>query len=525
MNRITTYKLLILYFSLSLYTSHSNAQFKSEFELSNLNGKNGVIFNGFNSSELPRATNVGDINNDNIDDVFICIYNTIDSLGACYVIFGKDSEFQPIENLSDLDGSNGFVVNGLSNAPSMVGSNNSGDINNDGINDLLIGISQVSTNTGASYVIFGRDKTFPAVFDLSKMDGEDGFVLNGVNLREHSGSSVTISKDINGDSIDDLIIGAPFACQNSPIPPGKVYVVFGKSTPFPPIFELSSLNGTNGYVIQGDQKNKCLGIKVNALGDINGDGMGDIFLSDNNEFPGTTVTTSYIVFGSNQPFSNTFQLSNLNGTNGFKIEHVRNNINFIGASANTAGDFNNDGIDDFIIANPYTNVNGQRSGTVYIIYGSQHPWVSIFDLNTLNGNNGFVINGIDEFNGLGHFVNSIGDLNGDGIDDVAMSTIIFPNLFVPSTVGYVLFGSTQTFSMEFDVTTLDGDNGFKIKGASGQVASLLSSITSAGDLNADGIADLLLGGFGGDISINGVDSVVGYTIFGIEKSLFMDGFE
>ena len=91
---------------------------------------------------------------------------------------------------------------------------------------------------------------FPAQFNLSDLNGSNGFVINGIDLADLSGSSVS-SGDINGDGVDDLIIGARFADPFG-VNSGDSYVVFGgSSVASSGSIDLSSLNGTNGFVING----------------------------------------------------------------------------------------------------------------------------------------------------------------------------------------------------------------------------------------------------------------------------------
>ncbi|MEH2362781.1 integrin alpha, partial [Nostoc sp.] len=83
-------------------------------------------------------------------------------------------------------------------------------------------------------------------FNLSDLNGANGFAINGIKEFDSSGSSVSSAGDINDDGIADLIIGAPDADPNGDYS-GQSYVVFGKSTGFSPTLNLSSLNGANGF--------------------------------------------------------------------------------------------------------------------------------------------------------------------------------------------------------------------------------------------------------------------------------------
>ena len=106
-----------------------------------------------------------------------------------------------------------------------------GDINGDGIDDLIIGAWGAEPNgksrAGETYVVFGSNEEFAASFNLSTLDGSNGIVFNGIDSRDYSGWSVSGAGDINGDGIDDLIIGAFFADPNDKSKAGETYVVFG----------------------------------------------------------------------------------------------------------------------------------------------------------------------------------------------------------------------------------------------------------------------------------------------------------
>ena len=74
---------------------------------------------------------------------------------------------------------------------------------------------------------------FPSTLELSSLNGSNGFALNGIDDDDYSGTSVSSAGDVNGDGIDDLIIGAPDAGPNG-TDSGQSYVVFGQDTT-PPV--------------------------------------------------------------------------------------------------------------------------------------------------------------------------------------------------------------------------------------------------------------------------------------------------
>ena len=103
-------------------------------------------------------------------------------------------------------------------------------MNSDGIQDLIIGAPDWSKNStmtkvGRSYVILGKQGGWPAMMNLSKVDGNNGFTLDGSVSNEVSGSSVSNAGDVNNDGKDDLIIGAQGWNSDS----GRVFVVYGSS--------------------------------------------------------------------------------------------------------------------------------------------------------------------------------------------------------------------------------------------------------------------------------------------------------
>ncbi|OJA03021.1 integrin alpha, partial [Bathymodiolus thermophilus thioautotrophic gill symbiont] len=105
-----------------------------------------------------------------------------------------------------------------------------GDVNGDGLDDLIVGAYQADpdnkSDAGKSYVVFGKvDKN---AVNLSAL-GTGGFVINGESAGDNSGISVSSAGDVNGDGLDDLIVGAYQADPDNKSNAGKSYVVFGKT--------------------------------------------------------------------------------------------------------------------------------------------------------------------------------------------------------------------------------------------------------------------------------------------------------
>ncbi|MCA9056137.1 MAG: FG-GAP repeat protein, partial [Planctomycetaceae bacterium] len=150
---------------------------------------------------------------------------------------------------------------------------------------------------------------------------------------------------------------------------------------------------------------------------------------------------------------NPLELSALNGSNGFVIPGV-DSSDMSGYSVSGAGDFNGDGFDDFIIGAPDANPGTDPfAGESYLIFGKASGFPTTFLIGDLDGTNGFLIPGIDNYDGSGRAVSGAGDVNGDGFDDLIIGASRATN---DTGEVYVLFGQAGPFSSGFDLSAMDG---------------------------------------------------------------------
>ncbi|MBA5249154.1 MAG: hypothetical protein FE834_06420, partial [Gammaproteobacteria bacterium] len=380
----------------------------------------GFVMNGEAAGDVSgiSVSSAGDVNGDGLDDLIVGARwadpTGGTSAGKSYVIFGKTNT--TAINLSNIsNGTGGFVINGEArNDLSGFSVSSAGDVNGDGLDDLIVGAygadSTGGTDAGKSYIIFGKTNT--TAINLSTIaNGTGGFVLNGEAESDTSGIAVSSAGDVNGDGLDDLIVGAMHAGPTGRSS-GKSYVVFGKTNTT--AINLSTIvNGTGGFVINGEAAGDWSGESVSSAGDVNGDGLDDLIVGASG---GSKAGKSYVIFGKTN--TTAINLSTIaNGTGGFVINGEATNDRS-GWSVSSAGDVNGDGLDDLIVgARDADPTGGSKAGKSYVIFGKTNT--TAINLSTIaNGTGGFVINGEATNDRSGWSVSSAGDVNGDGLDDL-----------------------------------------------------------------------------------------------------------
>uniref|UniRef100_UPI0035CA46D5 cadherin-like domain-containing protein n=1 Tax=uncultured Nostoc sp. TaxID=340711 RepID=UPI0035CA46D5 len=310
-------------------------------------------------------------------------------------VFGKSSGFGASFDLSSLDGSNGFTINGINPYDSLGSGSSAGDFNGDGIDDLIIGASgslygsDYSPGTvGKIYIVFGKNSGFGSVLNLSSLDGSNGFAINGNSV----GISFSSAGDINGDGFDDVIIGVPDADTNGNPRTGESYVVFGSSSSFGASFDLSSLDGSNGFVINGIDTVNFLGSSVSNAGDFNGDGSDDLIIGASNQIPYAPENgESYVIYGfatiaSTQEDTAVNILASTILRRYTDVEGDTLSISDFKNPANGTLTFNDNGTlgnttDDYFIYTPNANYNGTDSFSYTVTDGNGGTIDGTFKLN------------------------------------------------------------------------------------------------------------------------------------------------
>lgn len=489
------------------------------YELSELmkNPDNGFVINGIKMNKyepLSSATvdhwkstlvsSAGDFNGDGKEDLLLGSPAEDPSgkhnAGSAYVVFGKSNYNKTLDLMSSGRGAS-LQISGI-NSSDWAGFSvsSAGDFNGDGFSDVIIGAPNADPsgqpNAGSAYVVFGESVSTGSI-NLGSLDGNNGFILSDVKdgdaTGDSAGFSVSYAGDVNNDGFDDVIIGSPSSDPNGSHNAGRAYVVFGKKN-LTKHLDLGTLDGTNGFILNGvnlvvDSVSSA-GFSVYGAGDLNGDKFDDILVGLPFSSPDLRYNSGevYIIYGKSA-FPEALNLEDIDQSTGVVIKGV-DNKDLAGFSMSSAGDINNDGMYDILIGAPFSDPHGrEKSGQSYLVFGNSNL-PAVIDLRTLDGTNGFYINGANDQDLSGFSLSSVGDINKDGFGDIIIGAP-FAESGNKENSGkcYILFGN-NTFEKEVNLRSFNESTGITINGInSGDLSSF--SLSSVKDMNGDGMDEIV----------------------------------
>ncbi len=469
----------------------------------------------------------GDINGDGFDDLVVGVGlgdAAATDAGAAHVIYGKAGATRSNVDLSTFTATNGFTVTGTAAADYLGDSVNlTNDLNGDGYDEMVVlapGNSDGAADAGTAYVIWGKAGATRSNIATASFGASDGFKILGYETSDLMGDAdagdpmngqyMDSQGDFNGDGIADLILGHHLSDVDG-TNEGVVYVIYGKTGATRSDINLNSL-GTDGFVIRpGTVASGYLGKGVRFAGDFNGDGYDDIVVGAGySDQTAANAGEAYVIFGSGSSSYTDVLLSNINGTNGFKI--VTSDTNAWLGSSVASGDVNGDGLTDLIIANTAGDTNGRTdNGAVHIIYGSAAgaPYANV-NVDSMLSSTGYTIYGAINSDFAGHAIDTAGDFDGDGIDDIVIGTWVEDTGGGDAGAAWIVYGTSGTARADLDLLNIDSNDGFMIVGAG--AGDYLGRNVSHGDINGDGFSDLILTAMYGDKGIANAGEA--YVIWG-----------
>ena len=443
-------------------------------------------------SDLPPLVS-GDFNGDGIGDILLGTRfgdgpdNGREDAGEAYVILGSQG---PLGDVDLAAGEQDMTVWGAHPGDNLGFSAAAGDVNADGIDDILLGApfapgpADATGKAGSVYIIFGS-ASLQGSIDLAQSPAD--VTLVGPGESSYFGDSLAIG-DVNGDAIADVIVGATFARRTSgaPVSAGATYVIFG-SPDWPSTLEMA--NGEYDAAIFGAEDLDELGDTV-ASGDINGDGLDDIIMTaeaaDGPDNARSTAAEVHVVFGSKE----------LSGD--LDIAQGDQDLSILGADEQdtlgfslASGDVTGDGVDDLIMGARGDNglMNAQnRVGAVYILFGGPDVPSSIDLAQSPSGVAGLY--GADDGDLMAHV--AVGDLEGDGESELLVAAISADGPDNRRTDAGDLYVMDVTTVGALSEPVSIGSNRLKAIVYGAQEEDRLGSAMAVADIDGDGRPELLV---------------------------------
>ncbi len=350
-----------------------------------------------------------DTDADGLSDIIIgAIYNGAGGgdAGAAYMLRG------PLTGTIDLAFADAKLVGETGNDWMGAGVSG-GDLSGDGYADLLTGAwgqDAGGDRSGAGYIV---ESPVSGVFDLSAADAK----LVGEDSLDRVGTRVSAAGDLDGDGIDDVLISS-HGNDDGGDSSGGAYILYS------PVSGTIDLSAADAELV-GEEAEDTVGYGLDTGGDVDGDGYDDVLIGAvNNDENGTDAGAAYLIYC---PVYGTVDLSAANAK--LMGENAGDTVHEVAH----AGDVDGDGFGDIIVGSETHDGDGSDSGAAYLVYG---PVYGTMDL--ANADARFI--GEEAGDGAGYSVAGVGDIDGDGFDDLLIGARYNDDGGTNAGAAYVVYG-------------------------------------------------------------------------------------
>ena len=391
----------------------------------------------------------GDVNGDLYADIIVGapMYDHLEEdEGGAWIYYGSSSGPHSAPDNFDAGGQAGAEF-GYSVATA-------GDVNGDGWADVIVGAPYYAYGQGSEggvWVWHGSDSGISPAHNWRAQSNLIGALM---------GWSVATAGDVNGDGYADIIVGAPYVDYLGSEDEGAAWVWYGS--------ENGVNNGVNGdhsnasWKVRCNQAEATLGSSVSTAGDVNGDGYADVIVGAPLYNSGETDEgAAWVYHGSDTGLS----------TTPANMDEGNQSYAMFGRSVATAGDVNGDGYADIVVGAPGWNEGYSDNGVAFVWYGHAGGVSTTRDWKAVGYETGAQ---------FGYSVATAGDVNGDGYSDILVGA---PGDLSGWGSAYAFYGSASSLAEEAGWT----------KASDRENALFGFSVGTAGDVNSDGYADVIVG--------------------------------
>ncbi len=416
------------------------------------------------------VASAGDVNADGYADVIIGarLFDAGQTdEGAAFVFLGSAAGIasgDPLTAAAQLESNQPLAELGYSVS-------SAGDVNGDGYADVIVGARYYDAgqvDEGAAFIFLG---SAAGIADGNPLTAHARIESN--QSPAELGNSVSSAGDINGDGYGDVIVGAhSYTNGAGQDGEGAAFLFLGSAG------GIANGNPLTAHArFESNQPSAQLGIGVASAGDVNGDGYGDVIVGAHTYANGEPAEGSAFVFlGSAAGITNGSPI-----TANARLESNQANA-LMGVSVSSAGDVNGDGYGDVIVGASIYNNGESGEGAAFVFLGSGS---GIANGNPLTAQALLESNQVNA--SLGYSVASAGDVNGDGYGDVIVGSPGYSAGESREGAAFVFLGS----AIGIDQVN-PGEASAQLE--SNQVdAEMGTSVASAGDVDGDGFADVIVG--------------------------------